>query len=99
MKKLTALIACMPPFAGLLNVEQEFAQFFGGTSLMILVGVVLVGHFFHGRADLAENHRLVADEFVEVATSQSLYYGCHVVAWPHTWTFWDDHSLIVKKVI
>ncbi|MBR2459241.1 MAG: preprotein translocase subunit SecY [Bacteroidaceae bacterium] len=36
-----ALIACMPAFAGLLNVSQEFAQFFGGTSLLILVGVVL----------------------------------------------------------
>jgi preprotein translocase subunit SecY len=36
-----AVIACMPAFAGLLNVSQEFAQFFGGTSLLILVGVVL----------------------------------------------------------
>jgi preprotein translocase subunit SecY len=36
-----ALIACMPAFAGLLNVQPEFAQFFGGTSLLILVGVVL----------------------------------------------------------
>lgn len=36
-----AAIACMPAFAGLLNVSQEFAQFFGGTSLLILVGVVL----------------------------------------------------------
>ncbi len=36
-----ALIACMPAFAGLLNVKPEFAQFFGGTSLLILVGVVL----------------------------------------------------------
>jgi preprotein translocase subunit SecY len=36
-----ALIACMPALAGLLNVSQEFAQFFGGTSLLILVGVVL----------------------------------------------------------
>lgn len=36
-----ALIACMPAFAGLLNVKAEFAQFFGGTSLLILVGVVL----------------------------------------------------------
>ena len=36
-----ALIACMPAFAGLLNVSQEFAQFFGGTSLLFLVGVVL----------------------------------------------------------
>ena len=36
-----ALIACLPAFAGLLNVTPEFAQFFGGTSLLILVGVVL----------------------------------------------------------
>ncbi|MCD8318802.1 MAG: preprotein translocase subunit SecY [Paraprevotella sp.] len=36
-----AIIACMPAFAGLLNVKAEFAQFFGGTSLLILVGVVL----------------------------------------------------------
>ena len=36
-----ALIACMPAFAGLMNVQPEFAQFFGGTSLLILVGVVL----------------------------------------------------------
>ncbi|MBR4129911.1 MAG: preprotein translocase subunit SecY [Bacteroidaceae bacterium] len=36
-----AVIACMPAFAGLLNVKPEFAQFFGGTSLLILVGVVL----------------------------------------------------------
>jgi len=36
-----ALIACMPAFAGLLKVQPEFAQFFGGTSLLILVGVVL----------------------------------------------------------
>lgn len=36
-----ALIAIMPAFAGLFGVKQEFAQFFGGTSLLILVGVVL----------------------------------------------------------
>lgn len=36
-----AIIACMPAFTGLLNVQPEFAQFFGGTSLLILVGVVL----------------------------------------------------------
>ena len=28
-------------FAGLFGVQAEFAQFFGGTSLLILVGVVL----------------------------------------------------------
>ena len=36
-----ALIAIMPAFAGFFGVRQEFAQFFGGTSLLILVGVVL----------------------------------------------------------
>ncbi len=36
-----AIVACMPAFAGLLNVQQSFAHFFGGTSLLILVGVVL----------------------------------------------------------
>ena len=36
-----ALIAIMPAFAGIFGVKQEFAQFFGGTSLLILVGVVL----------------------------------------------------------
>ncbi len=36
-----AIIACMPAFAGLLDVKAEFAHFFGGTSLLILVGVVL----------------------------------------------------------
>ncbi|MBP3774673.1 MAG: preprotein translocase subunit SecY [Bacteroidaceae bacterium] len=36
-----ALIAILPSIANLLNVNQGFAQFFGGTSLLILVGVVL----------------------------------------------------------
>jgi preprotein translocase subunit SecY len=36
-----ALVAILPSFAGLLGIKQEFAQFFGGTSLLILVGVVL----------------------------------------------------------
>jgi len=36
-----AFIAIMPAFASLLNVQQSFAQFFGGTSLLILVGVVI----------------------------------------------------------
>ena len=36
-----AFIAVMPALAGLLNVQQGFAQFFGGTSLLILVGVVI----------------------------------------------------------
>ena len=36
-----AFIAIMPAFASLLDVKDEFSQFFGGTSLLILVGVVL----------------------------------------------------------
>ncbi len=36
-----AFIAIMPALARLLNVQQGFAQFFGGTSLLILVGVVI----------------------------------------------------------
>ena len=36
-----AFIAIMPALASLLGVPQGFAQFFGGTSLLILVGVVI----------------------------------------------------------
>ena len=36
-----AFIAIMPALAGLLNGQQAFSQFFGGTSLLILVGVVI----------------------------------------------------------
>jgi len=36
-----AFIAILPAFAVKLNINQEFAQFYGGTSLLILVGVVL----------------------------------------------------------
>ena len=36
-----ALVAIMPSFAGQLGIKQSFANFFGGTSLLILVGVVL----------------------------------------------------------
>ncbi len=36
-----AFIAILPAIAGLFGVKQGFAQFFGGTSLLILVGVVL----------------------------------------------------------
>lgn len=36
-----AFIAIMPALASLLDVQQGFAQFFGGTSLLILVGVVI----------------------------------------------------------
>jgi preprotein translocase subunit SecY len=31
----------LPSFAGALNINSQFAQFYGGTSLLILVGVVL----------------------------------------------------------
>jgi preprotein translocase subunit SecY len=36
-----ALVAIMPAFARIAGVSMEFSQFFGGTSLLILVGVVL----------------------------------------------------------
>ena len=36
-----AIIAILPAFAIKLGVNNQFAQFFGGTSLLILVGVVL----------------------------------------------------------
>lgn len=36
-----AFIAIMPALAGLLSVQDAFSQFFGGTSLLILVGVVI----------------------------------------------------------
>jgi len=36
-----AFIAIMPVFAKVLGINSQFAQFFGGTSLLILVGVVL----------------------------------------------------------
>ena len=35
------VVAILPAFAGVCGVSQSFAQFFGGTSLLILVGVVL----------------------------------------------------------
>ena len=38
---LLALIAILPAFARLLHVQMGFAQFFGGTSLLIMVGVIL----------------------------------------------------------
>jgi preprotein translocase subunit SecY len=38
---LLAVIAILPALAGLLGMTQGFASFFGGTSLLILVGVVL----------------------------------------------------------
>ncbi|MBB2146997.1 preprotein translocase subunit SecY [Pedobacter sp. LMG 31464] len=36
-----AIIAILPSFAVKVGIQQEFAHFFGGTSLLILVGVVL----------------------------------------------------------
>ena len=36
-----ALVAILPAFAMIFGVNNQFAQFFGGTSLLILVGVVL----------------------------------------------------------
>ena len=36
-----AIVAILPAFAKICGVSQEFSQFFGGTSLLILVGVVL----------------------------------------------------------
>jgi len=36
-----AIIAIMPAFAKILGINSQFAAFFGGTSLLILVGVVL----------------------------------------------------------
>ncbi len=38
---LLAIIAVLPAFARLFNVTMGFAQFFGGTSLLIMVGVIL----------------------------------------------------------
>lgn len=38
---LLALIAILPSLASLTGMTREFSQFFGGTSLLILVGVVL----------------------------------------------------------
>ncbi|KGN72432.1 preprotein translocase subunit SecY [Porphyromonas macacae] len=36
-----AIVAILPAFAEIFGVSAQFAQFFGGTSLLILVGVVL----------------------------------------------------------
>lgn len=38
---LLAIVAILPAFAVIMKVDAGFAQFFGGTSLLILVGVVL----------------------------------------------------------
>lgn len=36
-----AVVAILPGLAGVMNINSQFAQFYGGTSLLILVGVVL----------------------------------------------------------
>jgi preprotein translocase subunit SecY len=36
-----AIVAILPAFANMLGVNAQFAHFFGGTSLLILVGVIL----------------------------------------------------------
>ncbi len=36
-----AVVAIMPAFASVLKVGEQFAQFFGGTSLLIMVGVTI----------------------------------------------------------
>ncbi len=38
---MLALVAILPAFASLLGISSDFAHFFGGTSLLIMVGVVL----------------------------------------------------------
>ncbi|CAG4989131.1 Protein translocase subunit SecY [Dyadobacter sp. CECT 9275] len=38
---MLAIVATLPAFASLLGVSSDFAHFFGGTSLLIMVGVVL----------------------------------------------------------
>ena len=38
---LLALVAILPAFARMLGINSQFAPFYGGTSLLILVGVVL----------------------------------------------------------
>ena len=38
---LLAIVAILPAFAMIAGVDQSFAHFYGGTSLLILVGVVL----------------------------------------------------------
>jgi preprotein translocase subunit SecY len=36
-----AIVAILPAFAGIAGVSRQFAQFYGGTSLLIMVGVIL----------------------------------------------------------
>lgn len=41
MAVFLAIVAILPSIAKLLGVTATFAQFYGGTSLLIMVGVVL----------------------------------------------------------
>jgi preprotein translocase subunit SecY len=36
-----AIVAIMPAFAMLFGIDNQFARFYGGTSLLILVGVMM----------------------------------------------------------
>lgn len=36
-----AIVAILPAFASKLGISQQFSLFFGGTSLLILIGVIL----------------------------------------------------------
>lgn len=36
-----AIVAILPAFAKMLGISNQFAAFYGGTSLLILVGVIL----------------------------------------------------------
>ena len=36
-----ALVAILPAFAQIIGINNQFANFYGGTSLLIMVGVVL----------------------------------------------------------
>ena len=36
-----AIVAILPAFAGIAGVSRQFSQFYGGTSLLIMVGVIL----------------------------------------------------------
>ena len=36
-----AVLAILPAFASMTGIEREFAYFYGGTSLLIMIGVVL----------------------------------------------------------
>ena len=38
---LLAVVAILPAFAMMFGINQSFAQFYGGTSLLIMVGVIL----------------------------------------------------------